>query len=82
MGLAANRFISRGNERVSPETSGETQSARTIPPPPISTCSLGGNFPPPDAGIPSPAVTGGGRFAPPAGGFRAEQNYMDEWSGG
>ncbi len=26
-------FISRGNERVSPETSGETQSARTIPPP-------------------------------------------------
>ena len=26
-------FISRGNERVSPETSGETRAARTIPPP-------------------------------------------------
>ena len=26
-------LISRGNERVSPETSGETRTARTIPPP-------------------------------------------------
>ena len=62
----------RGSERVSPEIRNETPPV-CIAPPPVSIWSMGGNFPPPDAGIPFSAGSGGGRFVPPAEGFRTEQ---------
>ena len=67
-----------GGEAADRETSGETRTARTIPPPPIPTCSMHGNFPPPDAGLPSPAGSGRGSFVSVACGFRpdAEPNVL------
>ena len=62
-------FISRGNERVSPETSGETRAGRPHDTPPISTCSMRGNLALPDAGLPSSADTGRGSSVRLASGF-------------
>ena len=54
-----------GSEAASPETGNGTRSAR-VAPPPVSICSMGGNFPLPDADLPFPAGSGRGSFVPVA----------------